>query len=166
MPWWEQAWVGHAVTIIALVVTQAVAFLLIGRQVGAQAGAQREHELWKVKYEAYVQALEVVTKYFYSQEWTAGEVKHRFTATPPTGEEYGQVYGKLRLLTDHPGLVSAFMAALGTEGNEDGSVSQHQVQPGHFQSLVRMMRQDLGKGSDPTPAKDFALIDFDPTRRS
>ena len=160
MPWWEQAWVGHAVTILALVVTQAAAIFLIRRQVTAQSEAQREHELWKMKYDAYAQVLQIVTNYFYSREWTSGQVTHKFPADPPTAEEYGQAYGRVRLLTDDSRMASTLMAAFGTSGNPDGSVNQHQVQPSHFQALVRVMRDDLGKGHDPTPEKDFALIDF------
>ena len=160
--WWEQAWVGHGVTILAVVMGGWLAGSQIRVQVAEDAAAERAQEIWKLKYAAYSEALDVVNKYFYSREYTVNGVKHQFCGPPPTSEEYGRALAKLRLLADDSRLAAAFIAALGAEGRDDGTaVSRNNWGVNDYRTLVRIMRDDLGTGPDPTPQKDFVLIDVD-----
>ncbi len=133
---------------------------LMKNQSDVEAQKRIEFELWQVKYEAYQDALDFVAKYFYCLEWESREVKHKFPLPPPRADDYGKIYGRLRLLTNHPQLVGAFLACLGVEGKEDGSVAKHSPTPSDVDALVKIMREDLGAKKDPTPKRDFALIDF------
>lgn len=135
---------------------------LLHRQNEIESKTRIEHELWKVKYEAYQEALDFVARYFYSLEWNYGDKKHKFPSDPPKSEDYGRIYGRLRLLTDNPKLVHAFLVCLGVEGKEDGNVNKIDPEPKYIDNLVKIMRDDLGAKFDPTPSKDFALIDFSP----
>lgn len=145
------------VTIVSVVLTQLFTLHVMRRQAQVQLVAQREHELWKFKYEAYTQALGVTTKYFHSIVWGG----HKFSGPSPTTEEYGHALAKLRLLTDNGRMARAFIASFGMEPQEgDKPVIKRNVFRSDFNALIRLMREDLGKGLDPTPEMDFALIDF------
>ena len=163
----------HIVTIFSVLITGYLglqslqkqhlqSLQLMKEQSEIEAQKRVEHELWKVKYEAYQEALDLVAKYFYSLEWNSGQIKHQFPASPPKSEDYGRIYGRLRLLTNHPKLLHAFLTCLGAEGQDDGTVKKYKSKPIDIDTLVKIMREDLGAKGDPTPAKDFALIDFLP----
>jgi hypothetical protein len=160
----------HLITILVVLIggyfgfrqSEANALQLVKAQNEVAAKTKIGHELWKVKYDAYQDALNFVTKYFYSHDWKSGALENKSPSPPPSPEEYGRIYSSLRLLTNNPNLLRAFLACLGVEGQDDGGVKKLEVKTEYFNTLVKIMREDLGAIPDPTPKKDFVLIDFSP----
>jgi len=149
------------IALIGVIITQIWQSIEIKRHNRLERKTKIRHELWKVKYDAYTDALDLVKQRYYSLEWKTGDIEHQFGGDPPSAEHYGRVYARLRLLTDHPELVGVFLRALGVEPQEDGTINNIDFEGfAHFDSLVRLMRVDLNAEDDPTPKKEFALIEF------
>ncbi|MCH8495067.1 MAG: hypothetical protein LAT57_05475 [Balneolales bacterium] len=155
------------IALLGVIITQIWQSIETKRHNRLERQTKIRHELWKVKYDAYTDALDLVKQRYYSLEWKSGDMEHQFGGDPPSAKHYGRVYARLRLLTDHPELVGVFLRALGVEPQEDGSISNIDFENfNHFDRLVRLMRQDLNALDDPTPKKEFALIEFHKTGKS
>lgn len=158
--------VAAIIALLGVIITQIWQSIEMKRNNRMERETKIRHELWMVKYSAYADALDLVKQRYYSLSWKSGDLEHQFDADPPRADHYGRIYARLRLLTDNADLVGEFLRSLGVEPQEDGTIRYIDFKDfAHFDRLVKLMREDLNALDDPTPPKEFALIDFHATNK-
>lgn len=148
------------ITILGFFFTARYTANNITRQLTLDAEKKRDHELWNLRRETYLETIELVLKHYYASNLKEGGTEYNLSGSPPNPQEIRRTIAKLRLCTQKEGLIDAFNRALGFEGREDAPPKNIGTSPKEFVALVNIMREDLGLPVDPTPNKDFMIILF------
>src|SRR5690349_9886945 len=106
-------------------------------------------ELWRSKFNAYVEAIEVVNQKFLSLDWKAPGVTSTYTrGEPPTDEKVNNAYAKLALLAGDPKVPHAYLACFGVYPAETPVKTDNRT------DFIALCRKDLGSTSPDLDPKD------------
>jgi len=110
-------------------------------------------ELWRSKFNAYVEAIEIVNQKFLSLSWNVSDTSAHYTlGQSPSDEKVNDAYARLALLADDPHVPHAYLACFGVYP------SQKPVTIDHRTNFIALCRKDLGTTSLDLDSQEIFLV--------